>query len=279
MLLAPRTVPLIASATIAKPRPHPNARIKPKNIIADLLGLTGFSGRAAGSINVNDTDLATLQTLNAREAAICLIVDNNGTNEWRVSKYRILGKVEAVGYKLILFPAVFEEGSDPRKAKISQYIDYEYSDNGNLKSEKSYYIYDGNNQLVNYSEYEYENEKVVKIKLFNPQDQLSQYYTYLYDSNGNVSKEEYYYIQDGAEAILQTRILYEYDDKNNPFIIFAVEGTPGINTNRNNITKQTTINYYTEGDQSYTVENSYEYNYLGYPVKANNFEYIYGEGE
>ena len=173
----------------------------------------------------------------------------------------------------------FEEGSDPRKAKIGQYIDYEYSDNGNLKTKNSYYINDGNNQLMNYSEYEYENEKVVKIKLFNPQDQLSQYYTYLYDSNGNVSKEEYYYIQDGAEAILQTRILYEYDDKNNPFIIFAVEGTPGINTNRNNITKQTTINYYTEGDQSYTVENSYEYNYLGYPVKANNFEYIYGEGE
>ena len=173
----------------------------------------------------------------------------------------------------------FEDGGDPRKAKMNQYIDYEYSDNGNLKTKNSYFIIDGNNQLMNHSEYEYENEQVVKIKVFNPQDQLSQYYTYLYDSTGNVSKEEYYYTQEGAEAILQTRILYEYDDMNNPFKIFAVEGTPGISTNSNNITKQTIIDYYTEGDQSHTVENSYEYNDLGYPVKANSYEYIYGEGE
>lgn len=173
----------------------------------------------------------------------------------------------------------FEDGGDPRKAKISQYIEYEYSDLGNLKTKYFYFIIDGNHQLMNYSGYDYENGKVVKIKLFNPQDQFSQYYTYLYDSIGNVSEEEYYFMQDDAVAILQTRILYEYDDKNNPFKIFTVEGTPGINTNRNNITKQTTVSYYAEEEQSYTVENSYEYNELGYPVKVNNFEYIYGEGE
>src|SRR4030042_356688 len=104
----------------------------------------------------------------------------------------------------------FEDGDDPRKAKIGQYMEYEYSDNGNLKIKNFY---------------------------------------------------------------------YENDDKNNPFKIFAVEGTPGSNTNKNNITKQTTINYYAEEEQSYTVEYSYEYNDLGYPVKANSLEYIYGEGE
>lgn len=173
----------------------------------------------------------------------------------------------------------FEDGDDPRKAKIGQYLEYEYSDNGNLKIKNFYYINDDNRQLMNYAKYEYENDKVVKIKLFNPQDQLTHYYTYVYDSPGNVSKEEYYYIQDGADAKLQTRILYEYDDKNNPFKVFAVEGTPGSNTNKNNITKQTTINYYAEEEQSYTVEYSYEYNDLGYPVKADSLEYIYGEGE
>ena len=173
----------------------------------------------------------------------------------------------------------FEEGDDPRKAKVGEYIEYEYSDNGNLKTKNFYYINDNNRQLMNYAKLEYESDKVVKIKLFNPQDQLTHYYTYLYDSTGNVSEEEYYYIQDGADVKLQSRILYEYDDKNNPFNVFAVEGTPGINTNKNNITKQTTMSYYAEGEQSDTVENSYEYNDLGYPVMANSLEYIYGEEE
>jgi len=173
----------------------------------------------------------------------------------------------------------FEDGGDPRKAKIGQYSDYEYSDNGNLKTKYSYYINDENNLLLNYANYEYINGRVVKIKLFNPQDRLSHFYTYLYDGTGNVSEEDYYYISEEEEATLQTRTLYEYDDMNNPFIIFAVEGTPGRNTNKNNITRQTTINYYTEGDQSYTVEYSFEYNDLEYPVKADSFEYIYGVDE
>jgi len=131
---------------------------------------------------------------------------------------------------------------------------------------------------MRYEEFEYNNNEVVKINVFNPQNQLTHYYTYLYDNSGNVLGEDYYYM-DGAEAKLQTRILREYDDKNNPLKVFTVERTPGINTNKNNITNQTTINYYTEEEQSYTVENLYEYNDLGYPVKVNNLEYIYGEGE
>ncbi len=173
----------------------------------------------------------------------------------------------------------FEEGDDPRKAKIGQYIAYEYTDNSNLKIKRFYYINDDHNQLMNYAKYEYENDKVIKINLFNPRDQLRQYYTYLYDGSGNVSEEEYYFIQDGSDARLQTRIVYEYDDKNNPYKVFSVEGTPGINTNKNNIIKQTTINYYAEGEQSDTIENSYEYNDLDYPVRVNNLDYIYGEEE
>ncbi len=175
--------------------------------------------------------------------------------------------------------ATFEDGDDPRKAEIGQYMEFEYSDNGKIKSRKHYYIIDDNQQPMNYNQYEYNSGKVVKINVFNIQNQLTQYYTYLYDDTGNILKEEYYFIQDGADAKLQRRILYEYDNKHNPFIVFAVEGTPGINTNKNNITRQTTINYYGEEEESYTDEYSYEYNDLGYPVMVNNLEYIYGENE
>jgi hypothetical protein len=173
----------------------------------------------------------------------------------------------------------FEAGDDPRKAKIGQYITYDYTDNGNIKIKKSYYINDEHEQLMNYSKYEYINDKVIKINIFNPKDQLTHYYTYLYDGSGNVSEEEYFYMQEGTDARLQTRILYEYDDKNNPYKVFSVEGTPGTYTNLNNIIKQTTIYYYTEGEQTDIIENTYEYNDSGYPVKVNDLEYIYGAEE
>ena len=99
---------------------------------------------------------------------------------------------------------------------------------------------------MNYEEYEFNDNRVAKINVFNPQNQLTHYYTFLYDNNDNVLEEGYYYMQDGTDAILQTRILYEYDDKLNPLKVFAVEGTPGINTNQNNIIRQTTINYYND---------------------------------
>lgn len=173
----------------------------------------------------------------------------------------------------------FEDGGDPRKAKIGQYTEFEYSGEGIIKSKNSYFINDDTPQLMNYEEYEFNDDRVAKINVFNPQDQLTHYYTFLYDNNGNVQEEGYYYLQDGSDAILQTRILYEYDDMLNPLKVFAVEGTPGINTNQNNITRQTTINYYNDEEQSYTVENVYEYNDLSYPVKVNNLEYIYGQDE
>jgi len=172
--------------------------------------------------------------------------------------------------------ASFTDGDDPRKAKIGRYLEFEYSNEGKLKRRNFYFINDDNPQLTNYEEYEYNNDYIVKINVFNPQDQLTHYSTYSYDSNGNVSEVEFHYMQDG-DAKLQTRVLYEYDDKNNPFKVFAVEGTPGVNTNKNNITKQTTMYYYGEEEQSDTVEYTYEYNDLGYPVKANNVEYTYGE--
>jgi len=173
----------------------------------------------------------------------------------------------------------FNEGDDPRLAPVNQIIDYNYLENGNIDIKVSYSAIDDMLVETYSSAYEYNNDKVVKINLFNPQGQLNQYYTYMYDEKGNVSQEEYYFIQDGTDAILQSNTINEYDDKNNPFKVFAVEGTPGINTNMNNIIRQVTTYYYNGDETSYSRVYTYEYNDLGYPVKANNLEYIYGEGD
>lgn len=171
----------------------------------------------------------------------------------------------------------FEPGDDPRKAKVNQIVIFDYLDNGNINKKIHYSVNDDILYEMYSSELEYTHDKVTKIKLFNPEGQLTQFYTYLYDDNGNVLQEESYFIQDATDTLLQTRKLNEYDDMINPFTVFAVEGTPGIGTNNNNITKETTIYYYDGEEQTYTLENTYEYNDLGYPVKANNLEYIYGE--
>ncbi len=198
----------------------------------------------------------------------------NGQNE--LMKIEIAMTLNALSCAIIPGTA-FEDGDDPRKAKIGQYIEFEYSNEGILKSKNSYFMNDDTPQLMQYEEFEYSQNEVVKINVLNPRDQLTHYYTYLYDQIGNVLEEEHYYMQNGDVAKLQTRILYEYDDKSNPHKVFEHEGTPGINTNTNNITRQTSINYYGEEEQSYTIENVYEYNDLGYPVKKNHLEYIYGE--
>lgn len=173
--------------------------------------------------------------------------------------------------------ASFDEGDDPRKAKIGQYSDFKYSKEGVLERTNHYYINDDTPQLMSYEVFVFQNEEVVRINMFNPQDELTQYRTYLYDDKGNVLEEEYHFLMIDAEASLQSRTIFEYDDKINPFQVFSVTGGPGRYSNKNNITKQ--ITYNTGEEQPYVQENTYEYNDLGYPVKVNNVDYIYGEDQ
>jgi hypothetical protein len=173
----------------------------------------------------------------------------------------------------------FEDGDDPRQAEIGQFIEFEYSGTGSLSKKKSYYINDNVDQLVSYEVFQYEGDKIVRIDTYTPQGQLTQYHTYQYDSMGNMQQEEYYLIQEADLAVLQSRTLSEFDTMHNPFMVFAVEGTPGINTNKNNTTRKTFIYYFSGTEESYTQETEYEYNDLGYPISANAIEYIYGEGE
>jgi hypothetical protein len=173
----------------------------------------------------------------------------------------------------------FEDGDDPRQAPIGQVTEFEYSGTGKLNKKRFYFIQDDSEHLMNYEVPIYDGEKIVRIDVFNPKNQLTHYYTYQYDSRGNVVQEDYYVMQEVDEGVLQSRILSEFDEMHNPFRVFAVECTPGDATNLNNIVRQTTLYYYNEDVESYTQENEYEYNDMGYPVLANNMEYIYGEGE
>jgi hypothetical protein len=172
----------------------------------------------------------------------------------------------------------FEEGDDPRQAKVGQFIEFDYTDNGKLTTSRHYFIEDGVEQLMNYEVFEYQDNNVIRKDVYNPNDQLTHYYTYQYDSLGNVEQEDYYAVQDD-QAVLQSRILSEFDNMHNPLQVFAPEGTPGTNTNANNIVRQTTQYFYNGTEEPSVIAFDYEYNDLGYPIHSNSLEYVYGVGE
>jgi hypothetical protein len=165
--------------------------------------------------------------------------------------------------------------SDPRKASISAYSEFEYDNVSRLIKKSTYFIYTGNPKLTSYQTYDYVNDKIVKLSVFNPQGSLIQYDTYTYDENGNITRDDQYSNNEGISLV--NSVTYEFDNKNNPYQVFACEGDPGIYTNKNNITKETTVSYYGTTESRYTTLHTYEYNNLDYPVKIDKLDCIYGK--
>jgi hypothetical protein len=166
--------------------------------------------------------------------------------------------------------------NDPRKAKITAYSTFEYDSTGRLSKQSSYFT-DNISQVSSYRIYEYENNHIVKIVYKKPNSQTNEYSTYEYDTNDNVIKVNFFYAENGSEPKLEYSNVYRYDNKNNPFIIFAGECDPGIFTNKNNIISQTFTIYSEGSESSETYQTTYEYNNLDYPIKCNGRDYIYSE--
>ena len=128
-----------------------------------------------------------------------------------------------------------------------------------------------NDPNIDYCEFTWKNGKIV-IETWYDMGNPSGHTEYIYDEKGNVTKKFVYYLNNEGVSELTTTTEYEYDDMHNPFQAFKRLMDPGVHTNPNNITKETyTLNF--EVDPSIqkvqVTQNTYEYNYLGYPVKVN----------
>lgn len=211
----------------------------------------------------------------------CLIFESTEPFKYKRFSYdakNILQKVE-VAYSFSAFSCAMIPGqsleSDPRKASISAYSEFEYDDALRLTKKSNYFINNGNSQLTSYQTYDYENDKIIKLSIFNTQGKLLQYNTYAYDNNGNITRDDQY-SNNSIIKLANTRIC-EYDNKNNPYQIFACEGEPGVYTNKNNIIKETTVSFNGTAESHNARLNAYEYNGLDYPVKINELDCIYGK--
>jgi hypothetical protein len=94
-----------------------------------------------------------------------------------------------------------------------------------------------------------------------------------------MTKEVLYNLPSTGVAEMITITEYSFDTEQNPYKLFSKLMIPGINTNQNNIIKETYTIHLTAGEGSDNVKvtkNTYEYNASEYPISKNgNITYIY----
>lgn len=152
-------------------------------------------------------------------------------------------------------------------------IQFEYNLNGQL-AKTTYTPVTGSSQ---YSEFLYGAGNRISRQLLYWEDKQTGYIEYSYDVKGNLSQERLFNLSADGTAQLNTTTKYDFDNEQNPYNQINKLMIPGINTNINNITRETyTIKALTGEDNVQITANVYEYNSKGLPVKKNgNIEYIY----
>jgi hypothetical protein len=153
------------------------------------------------------------------------------------------------------------------------------------------YEYNANSQLIKttyalpssasseYSEFNYDANNRISRQTMYWVNATTGYIDYSYDGKGNLIKEMLYNLPTSGVAELITTTSYNFDNQQNPYKQFRRLMIPGINTNQNNIIKETYTIHLTPdqgSDKVQITETSYEYNAMGYPVSSNgNISYVY----
>lgn len=156
------------------------------------------------------------------------------------------------------------------------YRTFSYDNNGLLVKSVNYqYISPANNE----TRYSYDdNNRIIKITFYT-ENKVSGYIDYYYDGRSNQIKSVHYFVTDSGAAQLASTTEYEFDNKPNAYLSFKRLMTPGINTNQNNIIKETysvNLEIGQPGQSTQVIETTYEYNESGYPVSKNGvYEYEY----
>lgn len=155
-------------------------------------------------------------------------------------------------------------------------LEYTFDNSGELK--KSTY-FQSSVSSHEYSEFTYDDNGRISRQTLFWDNKTAGHIDYVYDSGGNLVLETVYATTPNGTPELSTTTEYEFDTYKNPFKSIYTLLIPGINTNSNNIVKETFTIHFKPGqgtDIVQTTVNTYEYNNSGYPVRKNgNIEYLY----
>lgn len=193
-------------------------------------------------------------------------------------------KIETAADPLLASSSYHPDRTELMTAKnstISGYRVFNYDENGRLIEIENYFKRSDGFVFTSKNSLDYLDGKILKVNLHNNNGEITQFTEYEYDNRGNVSSENYYsyLFTESEQPKLIQQTSFTYDDKNNPFRVFAELGNPGLYTNPNNIIATSTILYEIVDGIDSTSEStiSYEYNNMDYPVRVitENSEYEY----
>jgi hypothetical protein len=160
-------------------------------------------------------------------------------------------------------------------SKIGATLKFEYNSSGQLVTTR-YTPVAGTGR--EHSEFSYDiNDRIARQKLFWDK-KATGYIDFMYDGRGNLISEKVYSISSSGVEELNTTTHYEFDNYKNPYRSFYKLVTPGINTNPNNIIKETSIIHFKPGEGTDIVQvttTAYTYNSKGYPVRKGTLDYVY----
>ena len=175
-----------------------------------------------------------------------------------------------------------EDGDDPRKAPVSQYLEFDYDEENKLIQKTARYIYADIDQIMYYEQMVYDGDLILRRNTYNINDELTQFKIYGYDDRGNLIKEESYYNYfEEPEWYLSDSVVYECDTMPNPLNVFSPLCEPGEYTNPNNILKKKFYNLDNNGFMTFSHSFDYTFKYKsnGYPESVNNLIFVYGNDQ
>ena len=164
-----------------------------------------------------------------------------------------------------------------QNSTVDRYSLYEYDNAGRLSKIENYFNETGNGfEFRSMQTFEYNGLNIIRINWQNniQAETITSFEIYTYDNIGNVINEKSYSTYECTEPELTSEISYKYDNYLNPFRIFSRLSSPGLYTNVNNIIETSVTRHMdVPGFDKYsTSKTTYQYNEIGYPVKA-----IYGD--
>ena len=196
-----------------------------------------------------------------------------------------LVKVESAFDKSIYSSAYITQRTEFMTSKNSVADSYSllhYDETGRLSKTGHYFNETGT--IFEYRSmrtFEYEGKNIIRENFHEPTGQITQYFVYTYDENGNVTNNKNYSNLINSEDELLSETFYKYDNYNNPYRILIKTGSPGLFTNANNIIETKTIRHddIPGIDKQSGSKTTYLYNEKGYPIKEitkdSEFEYNY----
>ena len=155
-------------------------------------------------------------------------------------------------------------------------VTYEYNQSGQLtKSTTTHPSF----TCTEYSLFTYDTNDRISRQSMYWDEVATGYIDYTYDTKGNMASETLYSTPLTGDAVAINSIKYNFDGAPNPYRTNNKLPIPGINSDINNIVKETYTIYRPAalGSDNVTVtDNTYTYNTLGYPVSKNgNITLVY----